>query len=132
MSKKCFLRSISCLKRTTQNEYYTCTCDCKIWGFVDRPMLFVMFNLYKTQSYISSSISPIMQKGKQLKATIKHACRQDLSSIPPKYSGGGGGMRRGLARKAIYSSFFLSLNLAAPVQYLRAPVAFLTIRKLLV
>ena len=36
----------------------------------------------------------------------------------------GGGMRRGLAGKAISSSFILSLNLAAPVQYLRAPVAF--------
>ena len=40
------------------------------------------------------------------------------------YPKGGGGMRRGLAGKAISSSFILSLNLAAPVQYLRAPVAF--------
>ena len=45
---------------------------------------------------------------------------------------GGGGTRRGLAGKAIDSSFNLSLNLASLVQYLRAPIAVFTIRKLLV
>ena len=37
---------------------------------------------------------------------------------------GGGGIRRGLVGKAISCSFFLSLNRAAPVQFLRATVAF--------